>query len=266
MSKKHYVVWKGVKTGIFDSWPQAKAQIDGRSDAQYMGFSSLEEAQAAFNSTYTKALMKRSLAKNPSSKATPPATSMSTAKATTKAATSRSPSTTADVDIYCDGACSPNPGKSGTGIAIYEQQQIKQLWFGRHLTHGTNNTAELTGLLEAMILAKDYIAQDKTVQILCDSKYSIDCVTKWANGWKNKGWTRGRNEEIKNLEIIKQCYALYGELKENLTIAHVKAHANIEGNELADRMAVLARMSQQSQFIQRVDTININEILAMPSG
>ncbi|MFT7683402.1 MAG: ribonuclease HI, partial [Moritella dasanensis] len=60
MSKKHYVVWKGVKTGIFDNWSETKAQIDGRSDAQYMGFASKDEADQAFASTYTRALMKRS--------------------------------------------------------------------------------------------------------------------------------------------------------------------------------------------------------------
>ena len=259
MSKKHYVVWKGVTTGIFDSWPQAKAQIDGRSDAQYMGFGTLAEAQAAFRSTYTKALIKRSLVKTPNTAKA----SSSKSSATTS---SRSGPLVADINIYCDGACSPNPGKSGTGIAIYEQQQIKELWYGSHLSHGTNNTAELSGILEALILAQKYTAQDKHVQILCDSKYSIDCITKWASGWKNKGWTRGKGEEIKNLELIKQCYALYLELKTQLTISHVKGHANIEGNELADRMAVLARMSQQTEFIKRPESIIIKDILAMPSG
>ena len=275
MSKKHYVVWKGAKTGIFDSWPEAKAQIDGRSDAQYMGFGSLEEAQAAFKSTYTKALMKRSLAKNPSSSnSTASATSAkstsvkskTSGKASPRASSSRSPQLTADINIYCDGACSPNPGKSGTGIAVYDQQQIKELWYGRFLEYGTNNTAELTGLLESFILAQKYIEQDRQVQILSDSKYSIDCITKWATGWKNKGWTRGKGEEIKNLELIKQCYALYTELKSHLTISHVRGHANIEGNELADRMAVLARTRHESNFVLRTDKINISDILAMPSG
>jgi ribonuclease HI len=266
MSKKHYVVWKGAKTGIFDSWPEAKSQIDGRSDAQYMGFGSLNEAQAAFKSTYTKALMKRSLAKHPGSTSAAAPKSNTKRHTSAKASSSRSPQLTADINIYCDGACSPNPGKSGTGIAVYEKQQIKELWYGRFLAHGTNNTAELTGLLEAFILAKKYIEQDKQVQILSDSKYSIDCITKWATGWKNKGWTRGKGEEIKNLELIKQCHSLYGQLKSHLTIAHVKGHANIEGNELADRMAVLARMTQESNFVLRGDKIDINSILAMPSG
>ena len=63
MSKKHYVVWKGLKTGVFDSWAEVKGYIDGQADAQYMGFASKELADEAFKENYTRALMKRSLEK-----------------------------------------------------------------------------------------------------------------------------------------------------------------------------------------------------------
>ena len=39
-------------------------------------------------------------------------------------------------------------------------------------------------------------------------------------------------------------------MKNNLLISHVKGHANIEGNELADRMAVLARSSKETDFVR----------------
>lgn len=265
MSKKHYVVWKGIKTGIFDNWPEAKSQIDGRADAQYMGFPSKEEAEQAFASTYTRALMKRSLAKGGQSNSGVAPKTAAKAKSTNK---SILPKTTqiADLNIYCDGACSPNPGKSGTGMAVYEKHTLTQLWYGLYEANGTNNSAELNGLLEAFRFAAPYIQQGKTVQILSDSRYSIDCITKWAKSWKNKGWTRGKNEEIKNLAIIQQCFALYEQLKNNLIISHVKGHANIEGNELSDRMAVLARSKHESQFVRYTETIDINAILAMPSG
>jgi ribonuclease HI len=101
---------------------------------------------------------------------------------------------------------------------------------------------------------------------LSDSKYSIDSITKWAAGWQRKGWKKANGEAIKNPELVKACYALYQEIKAQLTITHVKGHANIEGNELSDRMAVLARMKQTANFVQYTDTINIKDILAMPSG
>jgi ribonuclease HI len=268
MSKKFYVVWKGAKTGVFSSWPETKALIDGRSDAQYMGFESLEAAEQAFQASYTKALMNRSLAKNGSSASTTKTTPSATSRSSTTKKPSVAPSAKliADINIYCDGACSPNPGKSGTGMAVYQQTTLTELWYGLHQANGTNNTAELNGLLEAFKYAKPYIEQNKQVQVLSDSKYSIDCITKWAKGWKTKGWTRGKGEEIKNLAIIQEAYQLYQQLKSNLTINHVKGHANIEGNELSDRMAVIARVQKEKGFTRYTETMDIKTILAMQPG
>lgn len=277
MSQKHYVVWKGNTPGIYDSWPAAKSQTDGRADAQFMGFPSKAEAEAAYQSTYTKALMSRSLNKSPStsSYASKPSANKTSGKVLNKSARLNTSKVSAnlhgnkeaDINIYCDGACSPNPGKSGTGIAIYEnineKSQLTSLWYGLYQANGTNNTAELNGLLKSFQVAQKYIAQNKEVQVLSDSKYSIDCITKWAKGWQAKGWTRGKGEEIKNLELIKQCYALYQPLKNKLTVSHVKGHANIEGNELSDRMAVLARIQRTSDFVPFTKTLDIATILAM---
>lgn len=261
MSKKHYVIWKGKQTGIFDTWGAVQSLVVGMNNAQYMGFPSKEEAEIAFKDSYTKALMNRSLSKGDSS---PVDKEIKQKKAVIK--TNIQDLNFAEINIYCDGACSPNPGKSGSGIAIYEKEQLTQLWYGLHEKHGTNNTAELNALYEALKIAEKNIKKYKTVQILSDSKYSIDCITKWANGWKNKGWTRGKGEDIKNLEIIKSSYYLYQQLKGNLTISHVKGHANIEGNELSDRMAVLARTSAEVSFKEYTQSIDITKILAMSSG
>ncbi|WP_111978185.1 ribonuclease H1 domain-containing protein [Algibacillus agarilyticus] len=273
MSKKHYVIWKGAQTGVFDTWATVKSLTAGSKDAQYMGFASKAEADAAFKSTYTKALMKRSLEKSGGPRNSSPPTNAtnsssenaSTVKKQTKKS-SLTPENNADFNIYCDGACSPNPGKSGTGMAVYEKDTLAQLWYGLHQKMGTNNTAELNGMLEAFRFAKPLIAQNKSVQVLSDSKYSIDCITKWAKGWQAKGWKRGKNEEIKNLAIIQECFSLYQAMADKIIITHVKGHANIEGNELSDRMAVLARMKAEQGFVQYTDSINIQDILAMPSG
>ena len=271
MSKKYYVVWKGAQPGIYDSWPKAKAQIDGRPDAQFMGFPSLEEAGVAYESPYSQALSKRTKEKSGATGATsagkPKATASSSKPAGKKAKpTAKKPPIVADINIYCDGACSPNPGKSGTGIAIYQKEQLVELWYGLFELNGTNNTAELNGMLESLKLAENYIYDKQNVQILSDSKYSIDCITKWAKGWKAKGWTRGKGEEIKNLEVIKGCFEYYERLKANITISHVRGHANIEGNELSDRMAVVARTQREVEFRQYTKTMDIDTILAMHSG
>lgn len=260
MSKKFYVIWKGAKTGVFSTWSEVQKHTHGRSDAQFMGFPSKNDAEAAFASTYTKALMKRALenkVNTPYAQTTPH---------TNRESSHLPKSQAAEIQIYCDGACSPNPGKSGTGLAVYHQGKIHSLYYGLFQENGTNNTAELNGLLYAFKLANEYLDKTGKIQILSDSKYSIDCITKWAKGWQAKGWTRGKGEEIKNLELIKVCFSHYQEIKNQLIISHVKGHANIEGNELSDRMAVLARVKKQTSLIKYEGELDVKMILAMESG
>ncbi|MBL0710927.1 MAG: ribonuclease H family protein, partial [Colwellia sp.] len=215
MSKKFYVVWKGAKTGVFSTWSEVQSHTQGRSDAQFMGFPSKTDAETAFASTYTKALMKRSLSnKNlaSSSKTTPSKTrsdKVITRKRTINKAATNNQEPHVEMQIYCDGACSPNPGKSGTGLALYQHGKPIALYYGLYNPNGTNNTAELNGILMSLKLAQKQLPTTAKIQILSDSKYSIDCITKWAKGWQAKGWVRGRNEEIKNVDLIKECFALY---------------------------------------------------------
>ena len=52
MPKKFYVVWKGRKTGVFDSWEECSAQVTGYPDAEYKAFPSREAAEEAFRGQY----------------------------------------------------------------------------------------------------------------------------------------------------------------------------------------------------------------------
>jgi len=52
--QKFYVVWKGRKTGIFESWDDCKSQINGFADAQYKSFKTRALADEAFKSDPTK--------------------------------------------------------------------------------------------------------------------------------------------------------------------------------------------------------------------
>ena len=50
--KKYYVVWKGIKTGVFTSWTACKKNIEGVPGAQYKSFANKEMAEKAFKGTY----------------------------------------------------------------------------------------------------------------------------------------------------------------------------------------------------------------------
>ena len=225
MAKKFYVIWAGHEPGIYSDWPTAKKQVDGFPGARYKSFTNEAEALAAYGRPAT---------------VKPAAGSGARAgKKTSSAKTPAGVSLNADFTFFCDGGCDPNPGKAGSGIAIYKGEQLIQLWYGMFNPNGTNNSAELNALYQSLCLAKKVIEMGKSAQIYCDSMYSIQCIRDWAPGWKKRGWKR-KDGEIQNLEIIQQAFGLFNEIKGQLTLTHVKAHAGTEGNELADRMTMVA--------------------------
>lgn len=247
MADKFYVVKKGRTPGIYTTWAECLRQVDKFAGAVYKSYKSKEEAQEAFasNSLYT--------------------TTAGTKTPTKKRTSVDSASVTMDdirLRIYCDGACSGNPGKSGSGLAIYEDEKKPVLLYGAADAIGTNNTAELKALLKALELAVD--AQHDKVAILSDSKYSIECVVNWAYGWKAKGWTK-QGGEIKNLEIIQTAHAIYDGIKNKVVISHVRGHAGVEGNELADRMAVIAAAQGNSVFMEYTYE-SIDHVIALSAG
>jgi len=169
------------------------------------------------------------------------------------------------IAIYCDGGCNPNPGKAGSGVAIYKDDQLDELWYGLSEEHGTNNTAELHALYHSPMIAKNSINKIKNISIRCDSMYSINCIKTWAISWEKNGWKR-KGGEIKNLEIIKQSYYLYHEIKNNISLQHIKAHSGLEGNELADSMTMYAIDQKERSFMRYDKKIDIDKLNKMRVG
>lgn len=50
--QKYYVVWRGFKPGIYETWEACKKQVTGFDGAKYKSFTSREEAEQAFDESY----------------------------------------------------------------------------------------------------------------------------------------------------------------------------------------------------------------------
>jgi ribonuclease HI len=249
LAKKFYVVWAGRETGIFTDWATTQRHVHGFPAARFKSFESRAAAEEAFKA------------------GTPPsAGGRSAARAVASAPGARAlPVDTHGVRIYCDGACDPNPGHAGSGIVVYRDGQLIELWYGLYNPNGTNNTAELNALHHALRMAETNITAGRSVQILCDSTYAINCISKWAPGWEAKGW-RKAGGEIKNLSIIQDAHAVYTRIATEIQLTHVSAHVGTEGNELADRMAMYAVVQHDKDLRQYDGEIDVKAILRMRAG
>ncbi|MFK8021682.1 MAG: viroplasmin family protein [Pseudomonadales bacterium] len=263
MAQKFYVVWEGREKGIFTDWNTCKKQVEKFAGAKYKSFKTLAEAEAAFSGK-SVATTKAPLKGDKLSKASSPKKKTSAQGLKTYTADDIA-EMRIDTKIFTDGGCEPNPGKAGSGVAVYRKDVVDELWYGLYNPNGTNNTAELHALHQALLMAKNEIEKEQTVAIFCDSKYSIQCVTQWAVGWEKKGWVK-MGGEIKNLELIKEMFALHQLLKNQVQVLHVNGHVGVEGNELADRMSMIAIEAKEASFIQYRKAIDVRSILAMRAG
>ena len=262
MPKKFYVVWVGRETGVFTSWLYTKKLVDKFPQAKYKSFKTQGEAEAAYARPTPGKRMVKKEAKSPARKIQSTVQTEIEKPLTLAIASAQS----FVVNIYCDGACDPNPGEAGSGVAVYREGELAELWYGLYNAKGTNNSAELNALHRALSIAKGDIDNGNDVQILCDSQYSINCITNWAFSWKKKGWKRKKEGDIKNLEIIQQAHELYEKIRSNVVISHVQGHVGIEGNELADRMSIFGIDQQAQHFCRYSEELDIQRILDFRTG
>ncbi len=76
------------------------------------------------------------------------------------------------IDLFCDGACTGNPGQMGAGILLRFGRIEKAL--ARPLGHGTNNIAELTAIRIGLSEIKRH---DIPVMVHSDSTYAIGVLS-----------------------------------------------------------------------------------------
>ncbi len=254
MAKKFYVVWEGRQKGIFTDWDTCRQQIDKHAGARYKSFKTRAAAESAFRAGPHAAASKSK-----------PAPKRSSGKGLKTYAAAEVDALDVQTKIFTDGGCEPNPGRAGSGVAVYREGRVDELWYGLYNPQGTNNTAELNALHQALLLAEQELARQLTVAIFCDSKYAIQCVTQWAIKWEQKGWQKPGGE-IKNLALIQQIYALYLKLRKSVKVLHVNGHVGVEGNELADRMSIHGIDTKETAFTRFEIPADIKTVLDLRKG
>lgn len=143
MSKKYYVVWKGRRPGVYDTWADCKDQIEGFSNPAYKSFTSFAEAREAFENQ---------------TKFAP----------TVKAATYRN-----DDSICVDAACSGNPGIMEYRCVFTKTKEV--VFASPQYEDATNNIGEFLAIVHALAYCKK---RDSEIDIYTDSATAISWVKK----------------------------------------------------------------------------------------
>ena len=210
----YYAVYKGYETGIFNTWDECCENVKGYKNAKYKKFTKLDEAKEFVKFGFI-------MPDDENHDLTKPEVYDENV-----------------INVYTDGSCINN-GKSDAkaGIGIFfsddDERNVSRKVIGKQ----TNNVAELTAIKTVYYILKNEIKSNKNIRIYSDSKYAINCCTDYGKKHERKMW----KEDIPNLELVKEIYLLYKNLK-NVDFIHVKAHTNkvdihSYGNKQADFLA-----------------------------
>lgn len=136
--------------------------------------------------------------------------------------------------LFSDGGCRGNPGPGAYGfLAQNAKGEVVKEQAG-FFDHTTNNRMELQGAISALEFAHSNY-HSKPIFLFTDSKYVVDGINSWVEGWKRRGWKKADKKAPENLEYWQKLDELARQTKAEFL--WVKGHAGHPQNERADQLA-----------------------------
>lgn len=144
-----------------------------------------------------------------------------------------------EVKLFTDGSARGNPDGPGGYGAVLQYIDTKGNLHEKELSAGyvrtTNNRMELMGAIAGL----EALLRPCQVTLYSDSQYLVKAFNEhWIEGWIKKGWTRGKNEPVKNVDLWRRL--LKAMEPHSVNFVWVKGHAGHPENERCDRLATTA--------------------------
>jgi ribonuclease HI len=223
---KFYAVAAGRTTGIFTSWPIAKAQVDGFPGAVYKSFKNREQAEAFLADPVLGTGTKN--------------TGSSRKPRDNGPAGSDNDWPEGTIVVYTDGSAIGNPGPGGYGVVIQAHPDGPAKELSGSYPHTTNNRMEMTAVIKALSALQ---GTGSPVVVHSDSRYVVDALTKgWARGWEKRGWNRSNGQPALNPDLWEQLLPLVRSM--DVRFVWVRGHSGNPLNERCDELANTAARQQ----------------------
>lgn len=224
----YYAVHRGKTTGIFTNWNTVKPLVTGYSKPVYKKFKTKEEAEHFVQHGTIETYRKKDTIL---------------------------PIKTSELSVFTDGSHSTSTKKAAIGVAFsgpYHPYDYSE----RLPDNTTNQLAELYAVAKALEILTTQVLKTHplaSMEIWTDSKYTLDCVTKWVYNWRDNGWTTSNGAPVKYQHYIEYIRDQLDDLQGRCWIKHIselnlKSHGQPkptdlvarfvwEGNRRADKLA-----------------------------
>ena len=159
------------------------------------------------------------------------------------------------VSIYTDGAARGNPDGPGGFGTVLEYVDTKGELHTKEISQGYKKTTNNRMELMAVIAGLEALNRPCEVELYSDSKYVVDTFNQhWIDGWIKKGWKRGKNEPVKNIDLWKRLLA--AKEPHQVKFIWVKGHDGHPQNERCDTLATGAADGNEL-----IDDVNLSETI-----
>ena len=142
------------------------------------------------------------------------------------------------VKIITDGSCLGNPGRGGWAAILRCGEHKKEVYGSSPNT--TNNRMELTAAIEALKALK----HPCDVEVVTDSEYLKNGITKWIANWRQRGWLTTEKKPVVNRDLWEDLDSLVN--LHAVKWSWTKGHASHADNNRADELATKAAREQSS--------------------
>lgn len=151
-----------------------------------------------------------------------------------------------NVTIYTDGAARGNPEGPGGYGAIIVYIDSKGTVHEREYSGGYKKTTNNRMELMAAVAGLEALTRPCQVVLYSDSQYLVKAFNEhWLEGWIKKGWKRGKNEPVKNIDLWKRL--LKAMEPHQVRYEWVRGHNGHPMNERCDVLATTAADGDQLQ-------------------
>jgi ribonuclease HI len=146
------------------------------------------------------------------------------------------------IALYSDGGCRGNPGPGACAYVVQDHAGSVIAEGVEFESHTTNNKMELSGPILGLKELKQTLPKSgrdpllTKIKVLTDSKYVVDGMKSWVEGWKARGWKKADNKTPENIELWQELDSLRTSFMQ-IEWVWVKGHAGHPQNEYCDRKA-----------------------------